>query len=332
MIIAAGAKGFISIINGKEAITQNEQLYPIPNYFQGSTNTILDFDYTNEPNLICIGTGDLTVQYVDIEKFKTVSTHMKHQGTVKRICNTQKGILSGSQDGLVCCWDKSQQEPVFTLPLKHQPSVTSLLSPTDDLFFTADSKSGVIVWDFRTVKEVCKVPYPTSDSHIGIAAMALSPNGKMLGSIATNNTVYFHSLDGEWNYAAQSCPKISSFYNRCCFSPCSKYFVTGSTNFSLNVFFAGESQEGPIQLLGHAGESTCVEWCKSSFDYILSCSDDKTVQIWKTEYDPINDDPIPEHTPYIKSFQQEKQNKLLQHKKTYTLHYFTQKTDRNTNE
>jgi WD40 repeat protein len=51
----------------------------------------------------------------------------------------------------------------------------------------------------------------------------------------------------------------------------------------LFIFEVGKKKK-PLAILGHTQTATCVDWCAGSFDYLLSCSDDRNVQLWRCEY------------------------------------------------
>ena len=282
-----GESGRISLVRGANAIDDSQPLYPIEYSFQAAENTIFDLTFLKSArNFMCAGSGDQLVHFIDCDSLKTVSSHEGHPGSVRCLTEATHGVLSGASDGSVCFWDRRLKDPVFSLQMKTPATVSAIIAPTSDIFITGDGHGRVTAWDFRNQKPLIQIPLPATETRVSVSYLCLSPDGSRMASLLTNNSLVVHRMDGTWRYTARQWANIGAFYVRCCFSPDSKYIVTGATNGALCIFEANRGKV-PKLLLGHTGTATCVDWCGSSFDHILSCSDDRVVQLWGTEYERI---------------------------------------------
>ncbi|OHT10036.1 hypothetical protein TRFO_20839 [Tritrichomonas foetus] len=318
-IATAGEGGRLAFIRGDIAVQNDSQFLPI-NTAVVAGNAIYDLTFLPDPSVICIGSGDQTVRFIDTTTFKVVNTYSYHKGTPQTLCPFNDGVLSGGKDGQVCFWDRRAPSPNFSIQMKNSASVSSVVSPTHDIFITGDSHGKIFAWDPRSPKTPFFVPIQKTETKNPIINLSLSPNGKMMAALTANNTLNIYSLDGYWRYVSQQWPKIGAFYGRTCFSPDSKYIITGSGNYAVCMFSVALDRD-PNLLLGHSSPVTCVEWCKDVFEILLSCSDDKTIQIWiaSSELAPEKE---PEIEPFVSSDQSGNQEKPPSVTKVYTLHHF----------
>lgn len=298
-IAVAGERGRIAFISGDLAI-KNEDIFTPINSKTVADDTIYDLVFmSNEKSVICIGSGDQSVRFIDTSTYQTISTHLYHKETPQTLTCFNDGVLSGGRDGQVCFWDrKISANPAYSVPIKNT-IIWSVVAPTNDIFITGDSQGRILVWDPRNLKSPYHVPLQKSENNVKkpIVNLAISPNGKMMSSISTNDTLKIFSLDGEWRYYSFHRPKIGDFFSRSCFSPDSRYVVTGSGSGAVCCFSLDNNKQ-PLTLLEHSAPATCVEWCKDMFEVILSCSDDKTIQLWMADPELAKENE-PEIEPFI---------------------------------
>lgn len=328
-IVIAGERGRLSIIRGDQAIQTDDIYTPIASVTVAD-NTIYDLVFLpNDKSVICIGSGDQSVRFIDIhdpEKISLVSKHLYHRGTPQTLSCFNDGVLSGGRDGQVCFWDRRQSNPAFIVQMKNLASVSSVVAPTNDIFITGDSQGRIFAYDPRNLKNPFSIPVQKTENNIRnpIVNLSISPNGKMMSSLTANDTLNIYSLDGEWRYHSYQWPKIGAFFGRACFSPDSRYIATGSSGGALYCFSLFRNKP-PVALLAHIAPSTCIEWCRDLFDVILSCSDDKTVQLWVADKSLAKDDE-PEITPCVPASDGGTINATNDRQpsvtKVYTLHHF----------
>ena len=252
-------------------------------------NTILDISFLDEQT-IAIGSADCAVRYIDLTTFNTLNTFYAHAQSVKTLCNSTEGkVFSGGRDGLIFEWSKNEKQPCLSIALKkNTSSVTSIIMPNDNMLISSYSSNSLVAWDLRNPsKMLLQIPVPTTVT--SISSLAMSPDKQLMASISTNNFVTIHKIDGEWSTIQRRGEGLDTYYNKICFSPCGRYVLTGSSLGSLTIFPINPRFE-PVKLLGHSMPATYVDWDKD-YDHIISCSDDKTVQIWSAEYEPIPHNP-----------------------------------------
>lgn len=326
-IAAAGEKGRIAFIRGDHAIQSEDTFFSI-NSMTVADNAIYDLVFLeNDKSIICIGSGDQTVRFIDSTTFQPISTHLYHKGTPQTLACFNDGVLSGGRDGQVCFWDrKNPAKPAYSVQMKNSAVVSSVVTPTSDIFITGDSQGRIFAWDPRNLKSPFHVPVQKTENNVRtpIVNLSISPNGKMMSAITANDTLNIFSLDGEWRYYSFHWSKIGAFFGRACFSPDSRYIATGSGNGTVCCFSLANNKQ-PVSLLGHTAPSTCIEWCKDMFEVLLSCSDDKTIQLWVAEPEQAKDDE-PEIAPYVPGSDEGAFNSTFERQpsvtKVYTLHHF----------
>ncbi|KAH0794277.1 denticleless protein [Histomonas meleagridis] len=303
----AGEEGEISFVRGQEALQQQKPIYSVDS-FSVVDNSIFDLVFLNNSNIIVVGTGEQSVIFIDVQKCVPIKSYIKHLGTVLCLSNLGDNVLSGGRDGSVYLWDYRQKDPISYIQLKSQPSILSIASASPTYFFTSDSHGELLCWDSRNLKKPFPISIPEQNARVPISSLSISPNHKILASISTNSYITFYSLDNDFCYVTQHWPNVGSFYIRCCFSPCSRYLLTGSSSGALNVFKVGQN-ETPQVFICHTSAATCVEWNKESFDTIVSCSDDKTTQLWTSEYKAVEGEYEMEFVPVINVKSEEKSKK-----------------------
>ena len=318
-----GEGGHLSLVRGANPVDADHPVFPIEYSFPAAGDTIFDLAFLKSAtNLMCAGSGDQQVHFIDTQKLRTVSSHEGHPDTVKVVTETRRGVLSGGSDGVVCLWDRRLKDPVFSLHLKNQASVSALVSPTDDIFVSGDGHGRVSAWDFRNGKVMMQLPLPATETRVSVSYLALAPDCSRMASLLTNNTLVVHRLDGSWRYTTRQWANIGAFYVRCCFSPDSKYILTGATNGAMCIFEAKRGRV-PKVLLGHTDRTTCVDWCEDSFDHILSCGDDRVVQLWSSEYEQMSCDvEEEEELPEVSYVPEVAASKKQNVQSFYTLHHF----------
>lgn len=325
--VSAGEGGRISCAKCDVALRQNLEIIPPIHSVQVANNVIFDAVFTSE-NILCVGSADYAVRFIDLSTYQIINTFdTKHSASVKTLClSTNEKVFSGGRDGLIFEWNRNEAGPCASISLKKQATVTSIVMPNDLMIISSSSAGEITCWDLRnTAKPLTNIPMPEEAKGVGITSMALSHSKQMIASISTNNYVTVHKLDGEWGTITRQTTSMESYYNKICFSPCDKYMLTGSSLGGLNIFPLNTKFE-PIKLLGHSGPATYVDW-DSSYDYILSSSDDRTIQIWVADYEPVIHDP--ENPDGLECFDDELVFTVPKPKhtigtKTYTLHHFYQ--------
>jgi len=276
----------MSFIKGKSALDKGKPIFKVDS-FCACQNTVLDLVFLDDPRYICAGSADQCVHFIDVSKCLTVNSLSGHSSSVKSLCSCGSTIISGGRDAKIIGWDQREKKSCFVTDLKNQATITSIASPNDQMFISSDSRGKIILWDIRNPsRKFFSVPKVDGS---GVSHITVSPDRKLLASISTNNVITLHKLDGTWAYLNREYPNVNNFYNRCSFSPCSKYIAVGSSSGTIAVFSTKYAMK-PSLLHGHSGATNCVEWCRDNFDFILSCSDDKTVQLWSSEYKDTNQD------------------------------------------
>ena len=284
--VTGANEGVISCAYCNKALRNNAPIQKPISPVKIATNTIYDIVFTCEKT-ICVGSADWSVTFMDLERY--VPTNVFYTNvSVKTLCNSINGnVFSGGMDGVIYEWSQSNKGPTLSIDLKKNQSVTSIIKPNDKMIIASYSGGQIVAWDLRNYSSpLVNIPLP--DNMKSISSLALSPDKQLMASISTNSIVTLHKIDGEWGTIQRQSQNLDSFFNKICFSPCGNYLLTGSKLGALNIFPINPKIP-EIKLLAHSGAATYIDW-DESYDYIISCSDDATIQLWKANYDPITSD------------------------------------------
>ncbi|KAF9124652.1 hypothetical protein BGW39_007985 [Mortierella sp. 14UC] len=138
--------------------------------------------------------------------------------------------------------------------------------------------------DYPTPLQTSKYTPTTRRAH-GMTSMALSPDGRALYALSSDNNIYMYNttalghpveLFGGSNFAC------SSYYIKISVSPDGNYIASGSSK-DLYVWEINRPQKKPLIFQGHEREVTGVDWAKDigHGTELSGCSDDAKVRTWK---------------------------------------------------
>ncbi|KAG0077026.1 hypothetical protein BGZ90_007832 [Linnemannia elongata] len=138
--------------------------------------------------------------------------------------------------------------------------------------------------DYPTPLQTSKYTPTTRRAH-GMTSMALSPDGRALYALSSDNNIYMYNTTalghpverfGGGDFAC------SSYYIKISVSPDGNYIAAGSSK-DLYVWEINMPQRKPLVFQGHEREVTGVDWAKDlgHGTELSGCSDDAKVRTWK---------------------------------------------------
>lgn len=162
------------------------------------------------------------------------------------------------------------------------------------------SRSAVKLWDLRQLAEPRELlsvdlqpqgpgPDGRPSRARGVCNLDLDESGLQLLCATTGGRA--HVLDllrpERGAVATFSGHASETFYVKACFSPDGQYVCSGSSDKNAYVWHAAQPALPALQLVGHGGEVTAVDWCRSvpcaHARMVATCSDDGTVRVWGRE-------------------------------------------------
>ncbi|XP_033124841.1 denticleless protein homolog [Anneissia japonica] len=174
-----------------------------------------------------------------------------------------------------------------------QQSVTSVIFQEENFLLTSGATDGAIkLWDLRksyigtAKKPVRQFTYAGQSSRRhGYSCLTLDPACSMLYASCTDDIIY------EYNLMSSSSDPIgkykghqnSTFYVKSCLSADGNYLLSGSSDNNAYIWKVGSCDSPVVKLTGHQGEVTSVSWCPEDFNKIMTCADDNTFRVWRSD-------------------------------------------------
>ncbi|XP_071963595.1 denticleless protein homolog [Antedon mediterranea] len=173
-----------------------------------------------------------------------------------------------------------------------QQSVTSVVFQDENFLLTSGATDGSIkMWDLRksyhgTARKPLREYAYAGDSmrQHGYSCLTLDPTCSHLYASCTDDIIY------EYNLMSSSLNPVSTyrghqnatFYVKSCLSADGQYLLSGSSDNNAYIWKVGS--ECPVaKLTGHQGEVTSVSWCPEDFRKIMTCADDNTFRLWRSD-------------------------------------------------
>ncbi|KAF9437826.1 hypothetical protein BGZ76_010990 [Entomortierella beljakovae] len=127
----------------------------------------------------------------------------------------------------------------------------------------------------------------------GMTSLALSPDGRSLFAVSSDNHVYMFnatSLSSPVECFGGSNFLCSSYYIKISVSPDGNYIAAGSCK-GLYVWEINRPDRKPLIFRGHEKEVTAVDWAKDlgNGTQLAGCSDDATVRTWRANRELVED-------------------------------------------
>ena len=283
MLIAVGCEhGKIAIIDLQEVISKKKDCFSVK--VQPILHSpVTDLVFANEDKNIAAISDDI-IRIFDVPSLQDVRqmSYPSH-GAINQIVYNNNVFLTAHGDGTIAWWDtrSSPSTPSMTFQFSRDTSATSIAIGSDDILFAGNSSGNCVVIDSRNAKQIMRVPLPHSTTRSSVSCVSVSPDSSVLSITETNSTIHFFMLDGTWRNRSHHWRRMEYIPNRGSFSPDSRFFATG-TSSGLVLIFDVSKDTPPIEHYCHEAMCSYVDWCNN--DFILSCSDDKTVQIWEAQY------------------------------------------------
>jgi WD40 repeat protein len=193
----------------------------------------------------------------------------------------RKKLVTGCQDEKVRFWDLATKRQIATLHLPWGGVSSGALSPDGKLLATVDAMNpAVMLWDIASAtsgaSEHAQRVATLRGHRDRVVGLAFSPDGKLLASASTDNTVRL------WNVIAQRA--MASFTGHrdavtaLVFSPDGKTLATGSLDCLVKLWSVTDNQ-GADTLQGRTDRTSCVVFSPDS-KTLATTGYDRTVQLW----------------------------------------------------
>ncbi|MCP4344862.1 MAG: hypothetical protein GY795_04970 [Desulfobacterales bacterium] len=179
-----------------------ETLQPIGKPLTGHEYDVFSVSFSPDGKILASGSQDNTIILWDVEKRQPIGkplTGHKHDVFSVSFSPDGKTLASGSKDKTIILWDVKTQMSIappfkshtfFVRSVVFSPDGKTLISGSDGSFFDMDKKKNhdntIILWDVKT-----RLPIGQSlkGHEYPVLTLAVSPDGKVLASGSSDNTV-----------------------------------------------------------------------------------------------------------------------------------------------
>ena len=156
-MITAGSSGNFTFYNYNSTLNKNVDLVNLES-FQIAYQPIIDFVYTDKPNVPCFGSADGSIIFFnldnDINKCSIIATYHPYEQSLTSMCMLSTCVVSASRDGHMkgidprlenaeCCYDINTKLQV----------ITSVVSIDSYYLICSGQKSEIFIYDVRNPKK-----------------------------------------------------------------------------------------------------------------------------------------------------------------------------------
>ncbi|KAI0241684.1 hypothetical protein L0F63_005081 [Massospora cicadina] len=128
----------------------------------------------------------------------------------------------------------------------------------------------------------------------GFSCLELSHSGSVVYAACLDHSVYVVNANRlDLNPTRlQSAAFTGTHFTRVAVAPEDRFLAAGSTQAAVQIWDTHHPAKAPLSFVGHAADVTCVTWSAQSIQSLASCSDDRTIRVWRLE-PCLSSGPIP---------------------------------------
>jgi WD40 repeat protein len=233
-----------------------------------------------EQATVVVGNMNGGVHWVNLEQPEKTRNIAHHQKGVFAIVPYEDYVLTAGGQGLLTKWDRATGRALESIQLSNQSLRSLAVSTGRKEIAVGSSDNAIYLLDATTLKVRHKLPAAHDNS---VFSLAYRPDDAVLLSGSRDAHLKTWSLDGTPECIDDK-PAHWFTINSIVFSPCGRWFATGSRDKTIKIWDAQTFELlkvlEPIRDKGHLNSVNRLFWTPYN-NYLVSASDDRSMIIWK---------------------------------------------------
>lgn len=258
--------------------------------------SIFGLAYLDDRKILVVGQRYGGIHVIDLKKGKEIHNIEFHKKPIYDLqyLPSKKCVIALAGDGQMSVWSVKDWKLLTSVNLSTVNLRCMDVNSDNSKMAVGGSDNSIKVFDIANYDpadpqtlEVFQKPVSEFEAHENsVFTLKYSQDGKQL--LSGGRDAYLNVWDVEGDYALiKGIPAHNFTINSISFKPDQKCFATGSRDKTIKIWDA-ENYE-LIKVIdkernkGHINSVNKVFWTDYN-DYLISCSDDKQVMVWKVEF------------------------------------------------
>lgn len=270
--ISAGGDGLL-VLWDIEQSNDGQLLAKVP-------NSVYAIAFDEAKNQLVVGHNFEGIHIIDITTKKEITSKKLINSTIFDIQLTEKYIFVAFNTGQVQVLDKETLTIVHEIIFSTQSARCLAVSLEKNELAIGYSDACIRIIDLTTFKLKKELKEHTKS----VFSLVYSPNNLHLLSVGRDANLKIWNIENDY---AMEKSIVAHMYtiNHLTYSPDGCYFATCSMDKSIKIWDATTFQLlKVIDKARHAGHGTSINKLYWNEHHLISCSDDRTISVWKIEF------------------------------------------------
>ena len=240
---------------------------------------------TLQPNRLLLGQMQGGIHVLDLNNKKEIRNLAFHTNGVFDIAVSLNGkvFFAAGGDGVLSVWDATNFELLKSTKISDKSIRTLIIDELQHKIYAGCSDNFIYMLNYKTLEIINRWEAHKNS----VFTLCLSPDGKYL--LSGSRDAYLNIWEVENNYQLISSQAAHLFtINHITYHPSGKWFATAGRDKHIKIWSAENSTLLKVidkeKCDGHVNSVNRLWWSNCN-NYLVSCSDDRTVMIWDIKND-----------------------------------------------